>query len=464
MAFCALAILTLAAAAPASTAAEPGSDNKPAPLEITGLLESPWGSATTPGCILGVEEASVGLNRGLWVQVAQKQSDNSNMPEVSRNTAAPNPCETAPPTTDPGVDGLPAVDAGKYVLFLNGTEVKGLGTATYKTYDLGGQRHALLFKLKRTEESKDLWTELLGSPTKSHVSVSVSLGVRDGNGKVSQPTVVGKPEYSTFGFEVFSWWRLAVAALIVGFVLFVLYGRVSKNPTLRDNLLPQIEPCNQSYSLARWQMAFWFTLIFVSFVFLFFLTWDYNTISAQALTLMGISGGTALAAVAVDVVKDSPADAANRGLRALGLNTYDDVSRVRQEIADRTLALAAAQEQLAALPPLQHAHPHPQWNELNQNILRLQTELLGRQGILRTYDDKTRPFLTQGWFKDLTTDLNGSAVHRLQVFCWTWVLGVVYLIGVYRDLAMPNFNPQLLALMAISSAGYVGFKFPEQNS
>jgi hypothetical protein len=426
IAICVLTILALpAAVAPASQAAEPGSralpaddmpsyqtadhgagsngtssqQNKPVPLEITGLLESPWGPGATPSCILGVEDASVGLNRGLWVQVAPKQPEDSKMAEDSRvDTAAATPCEKAAPTMDSSADASAAVDAGKYALFLNGTEVKGLGTATYKTYDLGGQRHALLFKLKRTDDSKDLWTELLGSPTRAHVSVSVSLGVRDGNGKVSQPAVVGKPEYSTFGLQVFSWWRLAFAAVIVGFVLFVLYGRISQNPTLRDNLLPQIEPCRQSYSLARWQMAFWFILIFVSFVFLFFLTWDYNTISAQALTLMGISGGTALAAVAVDVVKDSPADAANRGLRALGLNTYDDVIRVRQEIADRTAALAAAQEQLAALPPLHHAHPHPQWHELNQSILRLQTELLGRQGILRTYEDKTRPFLTQGWF------------------------------------------------------------------
>lgn len=433
--------------------------DKPVPLEITGLLEAPWAAGASPTCILGKDDASVGLNRELWVQVAWKQPENSKL-----NTDAPNLCERTAPTTDPNADGSPSVDAGKYALFLNGTEAKGLRTATYETYDLGGQRHALVFKLKRTNDSKDLWTELLGSPTKSHIPVSVSLGVRDDNGKVSQPTVVGKLEYATFRLQVFAWWRLALAALIVGFVLFVLYGRISKNTTLRDSLLPQIEPFRQSYSLARWQMAFWFTLIFCSFVFLFFLTWDYNTISAQALTLMGISGGTALAAVAVDVVKDSPADAANRGLRALGLNTHEDVIRLKQDITDRTATLAAAQHQLAALAPPPRAKPNPQWNALNHSILHLQTEILGRQGILRTYEDKTRPFLTQGWYKDLTTDLNGTAIHRLQVFCWTWVLGVVYLVGVYRDLAMPNFSAELLALMAISSAGYVGFKYPEKNN
>jgi hypothetical protein len=266
--------------------------------------------------------------------------------------------------------------------------------------------------------------------------------------------------------EVLPGWRLAIAIVLCLGVIWLVWVRARIDPTLRDNLLPQIEPKCQTYSLGRWQMAFWFTLIFCSFVFLFLVTWDYNTISAQALTLMGISGGTALAAVAVDVAKDSPADAVNRGLRALGLNSYDDVIRVEQEITDRQKALAGAEAQLDALSRIAAptAEQEQQIAQLEQDILKLNTDILGRQGIIRTYLDKTRPFLTQGWFKDLTTDLNGTAIHRLQVLCWTVILGVVYLIGVYRDLAMPNFSAELLALMAISGAGYVGFKYPEKNN
>ncbi len=58
----------------------------------------------------------------------------------------------------------------------------------------------------------------------------------------------------------------------------------------------------------------------------------------------------------------------------------------------------------------------------------------------------------------------GTAIHRLQVFCWTIVLGGVFIIGVYRNLAMPEFGGTLLALMGISGAGYVGFKIPENNN
>ena len=95
---------------------------------------------------------------------------------------------------------------------------------------------------------------------------------------------------------------------------------------------------------------------------------------------------------------------------------------------------------------------------------QLQIEIQDRDNILRTYNAKIQPFLTQGWFKDITTDLNGTAIHRLQAVCWTLALGAVFVITVYRTLAMPDFNGNLLTLMGISSAGYVGFKFPEVNS
>jgi hypothetical protein len=39
----------------------------------------------------------------------------------------------------------------------------------------------------------------------------------------------------------------------------------------------------------------------------------------------------------------------------------------------------------------------------------------------------------------------------------------VFLVGIYRDLSMPEFSTTLLALMAVSGASYVGFKFPEKT-
>jgi hypothetical protein len=356
--------------------------------------------------------SSVGLNDRLWVQV-----------------------------DGPAADTSKQLDAGQYVLFLNGTELLGLEGTTYDR-----KQHALVFQLKRSDQNSGIWSAILGSPAAFHVPVTVSLGEKSGAEKTPQPTIQGIDAAATFQLQVISGWRLLTAVIAVAVVAILVWGHARTSTTLRDNLLPQVEASRQPYSLGRWQMAFWFTLIFASFIFLFFLLWDFNTISTQALSLMGISGATALAAVAVDVAKDTPADDANRGLRALGLASYADVVRVRQEILDRQAELTAS--------------PAPS----KQRSTQLHAEILDRQVLLRTYDDAIRPFVSEGWYKDLTTDLNGTALHRLQVFCWTWALGGVFLFGVYRDLAMPSFSATLLALMAISSAGYIGFKYPEAQN
>ncbi len=343
----------------------------------------------------------------------------------------------------------PAVPASHYVLFLNGTEIRGLSPTTDTTYKSakGEMVYALVFHLRRTAENDAFWRELLSAPTAGTVPVRVSLGER------SEPCYEARacaaPQLSiggatTLKFRVYSQGHLIGGFVAIAVVLALVWGFGRTRTTLRDNFLPQLPAAQQTYSLGRWQMAFWFSLVFAAFVFLFVVLHDTNTITAQALMLMGISGCTALASIAVDVKKDSSADAANRGLQALGLNTYEDVRRVHAEIAAR-------EEELAKEPP-------------NHRRKQLQVEIQDRRLVLQTYHDKIKPFVSQGWFRDLTTDLNGSALHRVQALCWTVVLGVVFVIGVYENLSMAEFSGTLLALMGISNAGYVGFKYPEVNT
>jgi hypothetical protein len=399
----------------------------PTALQITGLA-GVRGALTGPGAASKPLPPTVGLNDDLLVRLSGGASS--------------------------GQAAIP--DASRYVLFLNGRALDGIPDAVYDD-----RCECLVFQLKRSAQNSGLWTSLLGSPTHLAVAVSVSLGKRTGDTSAAQATIFGvTSDASTFQLEVISPWRLATAFAVIMAMLALVWRRSRTNTALRDGYLPQIAPEKQTYSLARWQMAFWFTLIFASFLFLFLLLWDFNTISTQALILMGISGGTAAAAIAVDVEKDSPADAINRGLRALGLFTYADVQRVRDEITGRQTQLEAL---LAA--PAAAAHGDARASAPAQpSAAGLQTEIQDRLNILRTYEDKTQAFETQGWFKDITTDLNGASLHRLQAFLWTWVLGAVFVIGVYRDLAMPEFGSALLALMAVSNAGYVGFKIQEQNN
>jgi hypothetical protein len=378
------------------------------------------------------------------------------------------------------------LDVADYALFLDGREIQGLEGTIYNS-----SAHRFEFQLRRNIDNKALWKRLLGSPKHPYRQVTVALGVKVKD-KTTQPTIVGPGKGATFQLRIFSplWFWLAVGAVVIVFGLVI--GNAATTTTLRDALLPQLPPHEQPYSLGRCQMAFWFVLVFASFIFLYVLLWDYDTVSTQALALMGISSATALAAVAVDVVKDSPADAANRALQALGIYTYADVLRMRQEIAFRKPLTPPAQvkaqgakntaDQAKAVSDFIAADANATQAQkdnaakaakdakdladaADRNLKTLQAEIQDREIALRTYDDKSRPFRSECWFKDITTDLNGPTVHRLQVVFWTAALGGVFVVGVYRDLAMPpDFSATLLALMGLSGAGYVGFKYPEKNN
>lgn len=68
------------------------------------------------------------------------------------------------------------------------------------------------------------------------------------------------------------------------------------------------------------------------------------------------------------------------------------------------------------------------------------------------------PSVTHGFVSDVISDANGVSIHRLQMFVWTIVLGVIFLASVYNDLSMPEFSATLLGLMGISSGTYLGVK------
>src|SRR6185437_4513022 len=236
--------------------------------------------------------------------------------------------------------------------------------------------------------------------------------------------------------------RLLVSVLVIGFVFLMIWS--GRRSILKDNLIPQIDPVRQTYSLARTQMAWWFCLVFASFIFLYIVLQDPNTLTDQALMLMGVSGATALASVVMDATKDSAAGDVNSGLRLIGIKSFADVIRLEREIADRTLAL-----QNTTLS--------------DQDRLKLSSGIIDRQLTLHTYEDQIAPFVSEGWWKDIVTDINGTALHRLQVVGWSLALGIIFVVDVWRTLAMPQLSPMLLAVLGLSGAGYIGFKYPEKQ-
>jgi hypothetical protein len=124
---------------------------------------------------------------------------------------------------------------------------------------------------------------------------------------------------------------LAFAGMVTVGGLLLWLTRTSA--IMKDQLIPQIPPGLQTYSLARNQMAFWFLIIFGSFIWLFLTQHTTDVVTTQALSLMGISALTAGGAALVDHYQDTPEDALNDGLKALGLCNYQDVQALEQEIA-----------------------------------------------------------------------------------------------------------------------------------
>lgn len=75
----------------------------------------------------------------------------------------------------------------------------------------------------------------------------------------------------------------------------------------------------------------------------------------------------------------------------------------------------------------------------------------------------TKVCATENLVSDLVTGSEGASLHRLQFTVWTLALMVVFVVTVWKTLAMPDFDSTLLALMGISSGTYAGLKLPERK-
>ncbi|MEH2250934.1 hypothetical protein [Nostoc sp.] len=89
------------------------------------------------------------------------------------------------------------------------------------------------------------------------------------------------------------------------------------------------------------------------------------------------------------------------------------------------------------------------------------TSLIDGQG-----DEKKRKGskrVSEGFFYDILSDINGVNFHRFQTFIWTVAIGLFFVWEVIKNLAMPEFDETLLTLQGISAATYLGLRGQEQH-
>jgi hypothetical protein len=350
-------------------------------------------------------------------------------------------------------------DLTKCVLYLDDTLMTGV-SARWHEHD------NLVFVLERpkksgdeAEKGREAWATFLaksGTPSRFRKVVPVSVGY----GSQAPLDTTAKLQFKVIPLDWVFWVSLVAFALFLGLFCFLasvtnLIRDPGPNPQDVDEVgniplspMGWLEWIRKSsrltrkpFSLALTQMAFWTLLTIGSYLFLWLITQDRDILPGSVLILLGISVGTALSAVIVE-----------HGKRGATLSLEAQKHSLDESIQALKGRLAAG-----VIPP-----PTP---EEKDSILK---QIESKNASLKEIEGKlasTRPTadipLSDGFLPDILSDGEGISLHRFQIAIWTIVLGIVFVASVYNRLSMPVFSETLLALMGISGATYVGFKFPE---
>lgn len=304
----------------------------------------------------------------------------------------------------------------KFVLYLDGRKMIGIGGRLSANLDV------LEFDINRNEDSKEQWNALLGKPL-SKDKKGFKKGVKVSIGYEDELPLPGVP----YNLQIIN--RTGFYIFIVFFlVALVFLYWVSKNTGLLRDPAGGIHVKYRTYSLSRVQMTFWTFLITVSYVFIFLITYEINSIPDSIFVLMGISSATMIGGSVVDKSKESEAANKNQSQAEQQKALVSDVNNISEQLTKE-----------------------PQNADLKKQLESKVTALKESEFALRS----------GSILEDLLYDKNGLSIHRLQMVIWTLLFGVVFIVSIYNSLTMPDFNGNLLALMGISSGTYVGLKLPE---
>jgi hypothetical protein len=198
-------------------------------------------------------------------------------------------------------------------------------------------------------------------------------------------------------------------------------------------------------------------LVIASFFFLWVLTGSMNTLTSSVLALIGISAGTALGAAFIDAGDPS------RSKRTSGNLPTVDLSKPRPKIvAELENLIAPTKAELKATEAKRSAIEKSDQPALDRN----EAEVSRLTEAIKGLESQKGYFSYPAW-RGVMNDLLGEGdvitFHRFQMFVWTLLLGIIFIVSVYNDLAMPIFDGTLLGLLGISAGTYVGFRLPEQK-
>jgi len=353
----------------------------------------------------------------------------------------------------------PDHDYSKFVLYMDGNpfQGKGLEPALVDVKDEKGVVHkGLRFDLLRRPENKDAWTAVYsrrrpGEFTNRNVNVTVQQnGVRVMGDTLANLKVIDGDWFTVF--------IISSLAAIASFWWLGYKSDVLRIPGPQPiGIDKKGKPARKPFSMARAQMAFWFCVVIISYVFIWMVTTYLSNLPASVLGLIGISAATGLASAVVDSNKKTDLENLRR--------TFEEKLKTDQVEASKL------QSEIAALNAAVNANPpSADLEQQKSTLVAKQAELAAKQQEINQTNQeitsvsaKLDPPSSSGFINDILSDDDGVSFHRLQIVGWTVVLILIFIVSVYDVLAMPDFDKTLLALMGISGGTYIGFKLPAQQ-
>ena len=393
-------------------------------------------------------------------------------PKPATTPVATTPTATVPPVISPSAIVTDAYAEGSTVHLSAGisdvlvVHVKGLDISSVSTtnnklirlfincMEIGGSQPMgwckqgdgsdLKFLLERTEANDKTWNTILGYPEVGKeffkLGVSISIGL---TGQTCIPTAISTTAPNTpFQFvRIYSNWFWFCLIIVLAYYI-VLFTYAKKTPMLRDAPadltplgIPGVAAGNAPFSLGKVQMAFWFSIVVTSYLFIWLITDNYELITEGTLVLIGIGAGTALGAVSIN---NSKAD-----------GTIKEIQDLQAQQSDLNTATALLAATAGPEVPGKIAYNKFLDGQLTIKITNLLNGLQSQK---------------DNFFNDILTDENGISFHRLQMVTFTLVLGLVFIYSVWADLTMPSFSATLLTMQGITAGTYLGFKIPEKQS
>jgi hypothetical protein len=307
-----------------------------------------------------------------------------------------------------------------------------------------GRENAVMFHLVRTDSNRDAWSVLFAKKTfslKRNATCSedpdnvIRLAVGFDDGTQVSPNVDACLEYFPNGWSAVG--LLLGALVLIAATLFLAFT----TSMLRDPGFTESGK-KTTWSLARFQMALWFTTVVCGVLFTYAVTGDITPIPDGALILMGIGAGTAVSAFAMDAVNIP------------GSKADYEVVKAQQAALDKTATAAADLVTKAkALTPVD-----PKLADLEKAAADTKKAADDNTAKRKSFEaSATRIFIF-----DVLCDGNGIAFHRLQVFAWTMTYWFMFIVAIWHKITLIDFGVTQLALMGISGATYLGFKLGEK--